>query len=453
MVFAKLFRPKRAKAAALPAIRIQDVVLPIAPVDASEVFVAGAYPEHTFVQRKIAPVSELKAVLKAGGKIACISGPSRVGKTVLCQNLVGEDRLIRIRGAQVDSYDKFIGLLRGPLNLGEDVIHTLRRGAQQQLNGEVSGSFQVQAPFAAAELGAKVGGHLARDESEETQTRVQAIIEQAVFQTLCERNLILMIDDFHRVPNEVQKKIVAVAKDYLVDDGFRLILAAIPSRVYDPVRANPEMIGRYESIEIPRWSTDELVTIATDGFGLLHWHVASSEIRRMAKYAFGNPLLMQDMCQKAVTLVGGREFNHHRGLDVDRVLAVLGARHEGVFDVALTGGQGKSWWVAGSTKPLKLGQLALLAASEFPWNHVLSIPNTIVPKARELAAKDGANIKAADVMTALRGVSERLHNNDSPLIFFEIDEASANLVIRDPYLRFYLQAGLRTQFGMKLKEN
>ncbi|HTO05090.1 MAG TPA: hypothetical protein VL069_15370, partial [Opitutus sp.] len=48
----------------------------------------------------------------------------------------------------------------------------------------------------------------------------------------------------------------------------------------------------------------------------------------------------------------------------------------------------------------------------------------------------------------LRGVSQRLHVKDSPIVFFEIDEESSNVILRDPYFRFYLQWSLRPRFGL-----
>jgi ABC-type uncharacterized transport system YnjBCD ATPase subunit len=69
---------------------------------ATEVFTPGSYPEHTYVQRAEQGLeTSLRDSLDTPGQIVSISGPSKSGKTVLVEKVVGKDSLIPITGASI----------------------------------------------------------------------------------------------------------------------------------------------------------------------------------------------------------------------------------------------------------------------------------------------------------------------------------------------------------------
>jgi hypothetical protein len=69
---------------------------------AAEVFVPGAYPQHTYVERAAQGFEEtLRDSLNTPGQVVSLSGPSKSGKTVLVERVVGRDSLIPISGASL----------------------------------------------------------------------------------------------------------------------------------------------------------------------------------------------------------------------------------------------------------------------------------------------------------------------------------------------------------------
>src|SRR5262249_35290931 len=71
------------------------------------VFTPTSYPTHTYVQRdELLHERLLEEGMRSSTQIASISGPSKAGKTVLVQRVVGEGNLITVSGASVRTADQ-----------------------------------------------------------------------------------------------------------------------------------------------------------------------------------------------------------------------------------------------------------------------------------------------------------------------------------------------------------
>src|SRR5262245_64481296 len=71
------------------------------------VFTPTSYPTHTYVQRdELLHERLLEEWMRSSTQIASISGPSKAGKTVLVQRVVGEGNLISVSGASVRTADQ-----------------------------------------------------------------------------------------------------------------------------------------------------------------------------------------------------------------------------------------------------------------------------------------------------------------------------------------------------------
>src|SRR5690606_40290251 len=69
---------------------------------ATEVFTPGSFPEQTYVERSGVHLEEmLRDGLDTAGQIVSLVGPSKSGKTVLVEKVVGRDQLITITGAGI----------------------------------------------------------------------------------------------------------------------------------------------------------------------------------------------------------------------------------------------------------------------------------------------------------------------------------------------------------------
>ena len=74
---------------------------------AQQVFTPSSYPEHTYVQRSAQRLeTTLAEALATPGQISSVVGPSKSGKTVLVEKVVGRKSLIAVSGAELrDSED------------------------------------------------------------------------------------------------------------------------------------------------------------------------------------------------------------------------------------------------------------------------------------------------------------------------------------------------------------
>lgn len=108
----------------------------------------------------------------------------------------------------------------------------------------------------------------------------------------------VIIDDFHYLPQPEQLKIVRGVKD-LIFEGLPVILIAVPHRAYDAVRVEKEMTGRVDSIALGQWDPADLQQIAVQGFAALKITVTEQVLDRLATESFGSPHLMQTHCLAA----------------------------------------------------------------------------------------------------------------------------------------------------------
>ena len=71
---------------------------------AEDVFRPGAFPEYTYISRKSA-VSDLpyefrlSQAIKVSGFLTSLVGPSKMGKTILCEKVIGFENIVEVSGA------------------------------------------------------------------------------------------------------------------------------------------------------------------------------------------------------------------------------------------------------------------------------------------------------------------------------------------------------------------
>ena len=76
------------------------------PLKTTEVFTPGSFPTHTYVERSGEQLERsLRDAIDTPGQIVSLVGPSKSGKTVLVEKVVGRDSLITVTGAGIQSAD------------------------------------------------------------------------------------------------------------------------------------------------------------------------------------------------------------------------------------------------------------------------------------------------------------------------------------------------------------
>jgi hypothetical protein len=270
---------------------------------ATDVFTPGSFPTHTYVQRSADAVeSKLKTALEIKGQVVSLSGPSKSGKTVLVERVVGMDSLITVGGGSIskpeDVWERALDWMGTP---NEKSKTTTVSGAATL---EVSGKAEVGVLVAKSELGASASA-TAGASSAVTEKSLRGGLRQVV-REIADSDYTILIDDFHYMSRDVQSEVAKQIKE-AARDGVRIITAAVPHRADDVVRANPELRGRVMAVDLGYWLHEDLKQIGQLGFGKLNMAVGPTAIAAFVKESAGSPQLMQSLCLHACFYLEVRE--------------------------------------------------------------------------------------------------------------------------------------------------
>jgi hypothetical protein len=223
-----------------------------------EVFVTDGYPQHTYVAFEAGTKEgELKDGLGQQNKIISISGPSKSGKTTLCNKVFGATKGVDRMYVTGDSITK-----------AED----LWLEAYRQVTPDSDPNF--------FEL-----GH---------GERVDALIAA---------DIPLVIDDFHYIPREIQPAIAKQIKN-AASSGLRIVCLSVPHRGDDPIRNNTDLSGRFFSVTFDFWSADDLMKIAMSVFPKVGFPNVPAFNTLLADEALKSPQIMQTLCLEACRMHG-----------------------------------------------------------------------------------------------------------------------------------------------------
>ncbi|MFZ3172614.1 MAG: hypothetical protein WA118_11640 [Carboxydocellales bacterium] len=91
----------------------KGMVIKMRKFRSNEVFKPGAFPEHTYVSRVSYDLPytyefRLEQALNTVGYLTSIVGPSKTGKTVLCEKVLGLDKIVSLTGNDFKNSDNFL---------------------------------------------------------------------------------------------------------------------------------------------------------------------------------------------------------------------------------------------------------------------------------------------------------------------------------------------------------
>lgn len=237
----------------------------------ADVFKPGTYPGLTYVTRQPKAVrytyeERLQQSLAVEGYLTYIIGPSKIGKTVLCERVIGIENMVSMSGNDFSKENDFwegIGKKAG-ISMGAEV-------------SEQSDSFSDDIRHAT------------------TITKNYSGNKDRILRYFKETGKVLVLDDFHYAPENMQYDIACRLKE-VIRLGFKAVVISLPYRSDDAIRMNPDLTGRISVIEMEPWKNEELQVIAEKGFMELGIPVASEQIRRMALESIHSPQMMQAIC-------------------------------------------------------------------------------------------------------------------------------------------------------------
>jgi hypothetical protein len=239
---------------------------------AEQVFVTDGFPSLTYVSfDEGRREHDLEEGLAQQNKIISIVGPSKSGKSTLCNKIFGPTRgvdKIYVTGDSLSSAD----------NLWQE--------AYRQVTDDTDKSF--------FEI-----GHAERIER------------------IAGTDLPLIIDDFHYIPKNVQPTICRQLKN-AASEGLRIIVLSTPHRGDDPIRGNPDLSGRYFAVNFRFWDDKDLSQIGTIGFSKLGLRLSDVILQQLAGHALRSPQLMQTLCLETCRSLGqDRPYEQAQDKDVN----------------------------------------------------------------------------------------------------------------------------------------
>jgi hypothetical protein len=256
--------------------------------DVGEVFVVGGLPTITYYAR---PAFELEGAiteyLADRHSFLSLSGPTKSGKTVLLKTVVAG--ALWVSGGRTRSMDDVWGSLADSLGLFPD--ESLADSIADGSVGTRSGRAGV------AVLGGEISHSETQDATRSSGRQRRRPLQDTVAEALRETRGVVVVDDFHYMTRPTQTAFIQAFRD-LVFDGVGAILASVPHRRDDAVRAEVDVVGRVERIDIPPWEHDELATIGQVGFEALHLPVVTNVIDRLVSQSLSSPYLMQSHCRR-----------------------------------------------------------------------------------------------------------------------------------------------------------
>ena len=243
---------------------------------AEDVFRPGSFPEYTYISRKSA-VSDLPyefrlaQAIKVSGFLTSLVGPSKMGKTILCEKVIGLENIVEVSGADFDEKTDFWQLAASKVGLAYE------------------GQFFSEKT-------------ISETKDKYSKKEVYALTKDKIIEYYKKKDLVLVIDDFHYAPPEKRMQIAQQLKD-AIRRGFKAIVVSLPHRADEAIRQNADLSGRLSLINMEVWEVKDLKEIAKIGFAKLNIEIDERIAEKIAIESLTSPQLMQYICLNICTIL------------------------------------------------------------------------------------------------------------------------------------------------------
>jgi hypothetical protein len=415
---------------------------------ATQVFTPNDFPVHTYVERGSENLEQLlRNAIDTPKAVISLSGPSKSGKTVLAERVIGNDNLIKVSGAEIteapELWDRILDWMGAP----EQIVAESSKTSTNQVEGQVSAGVSV--PLVAKGEG-QVSYQHGRSGGQSTSTTVARQGLAQIVKEIADSDFAVLVDDFHYMPRKIQAEAAKQIKT-AAERGVRILVASVPHRADDVVRSNPELRGRTTNIDTKFWRPEELAEIAVMGFGKLNTKIEPRDAMRLANEACGSPQLMQGICLQACYRLGLREASPmpvSLELTADSIRTILETTsltadysslvermHQGP---KTRGVERKEFRFRDGSKG-DVYRCVLLAIAEDP--PVMTLPYTVMMSRVEKVCVSefpvGSSVKEACTQIAKFALSMYPSQR---IVEFDDESGTDTFSIVDPYWLFYLRA-------------
>jgi hypothetical protein len=400
-----------------------------------EVFVAGGQPTFTYVQR-FAEHIELKfaRAIATPNQIVSLSGSTKTGKTVLCRRMLGSRQFVWIDGGQVKDGDDFWKRVVYELNLPSSTEDTSETQKQLGLEGSI--------PLVITASGSQLS-RASTKESRELGSLASAITR------MTQEKIMLVIDDFHYIAEGPRTELMRNVKG-AVFNGLKVILLSVTHRVFDAIKAESELTGRFTAISMPHWTDTDLAQIPVKGFEALGTICSPPLMAQLCSEAQENPFLMQKFCWEICFDLGIEQEKFFGDHDIPSTYNVEAMLRRLSLDAGLpiyqklaAGPQSRR---VRARRPLRKGgvadiyQAVLLALAESGPGAVITYDELREKLGDLLSEQIPQKHEITSALKHLSRISQRIGAESA----VDWDEDKRVINLADPYLRFYLRWQVRS---------
>ncbi|RYU81810.1 hypothetical protein [Hymenobacter persicinus] len=413
----------------------------------NDIFTPGALPSVTYYERSaLALEQKLSNALTTKGFISVISGPSKCGKTVLCEKVIGVENMLLITGAGITSIDVFWSKLRQELETERSSSQAVGTTLGGTITGTASATGSI--PFLAKATGS-VGGNVNATRQQTLNKIFDDRNSKALFKLLRDENLTLVVDDFHYAEISVQRILAQEFKE-AAREGTRIVLVSIPHRSDQAIRANRDLRGRLRLLDITYWSADELIEIPRRGFQQLGITLDNHTLSFLVKESLSSPQLMQTLCLDLCYSNGyitERIPPTHKSLNAQELKELLKTSSSNtdcstVYTILKTGpkprgSQRKMYsYSGGQIGDIYVIVLAAIASGEAALSFSY---DDLKGRIESLIDAGGTEPRGSDITSTLIQMDASIRTRSEEDRVIEYDKEKEALNILDPYFLYYLR--------------
>mgnify|MGYP002797723641 FL=1 len=384
-----------------------------------DVFRPGAFPEYTYISRKSA-VSDLsyefrlEQAIKVSGFLTSLVGPSKMGKTILCEKVIGLEKIVEVSGADFDENTDFWKLAASKVGLAYE--------------GQFSSEKII--PDTRDKYGKK---------------EVYALTKDKIIEYYKQEKLVMVIDDFHYAPPEKRMQIAQQLKD-AIRRGFKAIVVSLPHRADEAIRQNADLSGRLSLINMEAWEVKDLKEIAKIGFAKLDIEIEDDIAEKIAIESLTSPQLMQYICLNICTILELSQSGEKRVcsdiLETAYRYTTANFEYGDVVAFLKKGpnprGKSRKHFKAKDGRSYDLYELIVKSIAENPPIMQLEFED-VQERIVKLLDDDSEKPKAQAIREHLTKLQELINGRED--IFRVLDWKEGTLYILDPLFLFYLRWG------------
>ncbi len=356
----------------------------------------------------------LEQAIKVSGFLTSLVGPSKMGKTILCEKVIGLEKIVEGSGADFDENTDFWKLAASKVGLAYE------------------GQFSSEKIIPDT-----------RDKYEKKE--VYALTKDKIIEYYKQEKLVMVIDDFHYAPPEKRMQIAQQLKD-AIRRGFKAIVVSLPHRADEAIRQNADLSGRLSLINMEAWEVKDLKEIAKIGFAKLDIEIEDDIAEKIAIESLTSPQLMQYICLNICTILELSQSGEKRVcsdiLETAYRYTTANFEYGDVVAFLKKGpnprGKSRKHFKAKDGRSYDLYELIVKSIAENPPIMQLEFED-VQERIVKLLDDDSEKPKAQAIREHLTKLQELINGRED--IFRVLDWKEGTLYILDPLFLFYLRWG------------